>query len=78
MTRRQGNIERKTILALNKLLAVIVNVRDQASSEVTDASIDSATAVIQELKQIYIADRADRRAMLEASGFDFDKAEDPN
>lgn len=78
MTRRQGKIERRTILALNKILAVVVGVRDQSSSEVIDASIASASAAIEELKQLYIADVQERRVMLEATGFDFDKAEDPN
>ena len=78
MTRRQGKAERRIIASLNKILAVIVNVRDQASSEAIDASIDSASAMIEDLKQVYIADKLERKAALEATGFNFNQAEDPS
>ena len=67
-SRRQGNIERKTILSLNKLLNAIVQVRDQADTAVIDAAIDSAAAAAESLKQLYIADRQERKARHESMG----------
>ena len=78
MSRRQGKAERRIIFTLNKILNVIVNVRNQSSVAVVDAAIDSASASIEELKQIYLADRAERKARHEAFGFDFNQAEDQN
>jgi hypothetical protein len=78
MGRRQGNIERKTILALNKLLNLIVVVRANADQGVVDASVESASAAVESLKQLYLADRKERKTNLEAFGFDFNKAEDPS
>ena len=67
-TRRQGNIERKTILSLNKLLNLIAVVSAKADQGVLDASIESASAAIESLKQLYISDRAERKARHESMG----------
>jgi hypothetical protein len=67
-SRRQGNIERKTILSLTKLLNLIVVVKANADQGVVDASIESASAAVESLKQLYIADRKERKTLNESMG----------
>jgi hypothetical protein len=67
MSRRKGITEKKLILALNLLTSALVELRDATSAGSIPAII-TASAAIEELKQLYIMDRAERKARHESMG----------
>lgn len=61
MISRRNDIERTIVFSLSKILTLIVLIQNRANTAVINTALDSAAAIVEELKQLYIADRSERK-----------------